>query len=407
MQRDLVSPPVSSPSAAQSGMGALYHHRPGASVPHEAASPASSGPQTPYSRAVPHRPAVEGMRHFQPHPPPHPRPMSPVLAPSTPLTAQDIAALAARFTNKPTSQGYEHEARTTLEASQSEPAVRHALASLRSLYKTLEDHGHEFPHGRLAVPTVYHGLQEYHNAIVNLTSKLSVVDRRSCEVALVCCRLFISIETMQRDYVSVAEHYIRGMRIMHESATRPYLDARGNVIPTQNGDFPKIDSFMIKIFMSPDRMAPACTRTLKEWSRGERRRRREGGKGWRRGRAERSMGVVRLARNEVRAARVKARLLVLSELVLMHFENVSRLRPGSDPGGVVAERRVLLEMLREFDLEGRDGERDLGPYHGRFHLLYHAALKIAVTLSLWAPTEDLRALQPIFDRVAVVARLVI
>lgn len=274
--------------------------------------------------------------------------------------------------------------------------MRHALASLRSLYTTLAEHGHEFPHGRLAIPTVYHGLQEYHNAIVNLTDKLSVMDRRSCEVALVCCRLFISIETMQRDYVSVAGHFIKGMRIMHEAATRPYLDARGNVIPTQNGDFPKIDTFMIKIFMSPDRRSPACTSAIRTITASRRRLT-----------PRQFLRVARLARNEVRAARVKARLLLISELALQHFDNVSRLRPGSDPSKVVAERQVLLGLLDDMRLEGRDGERDLGPYHGRFHLLYHCALKIAVTLSLWAPNEDIAELQPVFDRVSEVSGLVI
>lgn len=309
-------------------------------------------------------------------------------------TTEDIAALALRFTNKPVPSGYEQEARATLEASKSEPAVRHALASLRSLYTTLAEHGHEFPHGRLAVPTVYHGLQEYHTAIVNLTDKLSVMDRRSCEVALVCCRLFISIETMQRDYVSVAGHYVKGMRIMHEAATRPYLDARGNVIPTQNGDFPKIDNFMIKIFMSPDRRSPACTsaiRSLPSTPLTQKQR----------------MRIARLARTEVRASRLKAHLLLISELALQHFENVSHLRPGSDATKVVAERRVLLGMLDDVHIEGRDGEGDLGPYHGRFHLLYHCALRIAVTLSLWAPNEDIGELQPVFDRVAEVSALVI
>lgn len=320
---------------------------------------------------------------------------SPHPSPTATLTAQDITALAARFTNKPVPRGYEQEARATLEASQSEPAVRHALASLRSLYKTLEDHGHEFPHGRLAVPTVYHGLQEYHNAIVNLTDKLSVMDRRSCEVALVCCRLFISIGTMQRDYVSVAEHYIRGMRIMHEAATRPYLDARGNVIPTQNGEFPKIDEFMIKIFMSPDRLSPACTAAIRALPSHRKLTQRE----W--------MRVAQLARCEVRAARLKSRLLIISELCLQHFDNVARLRPGADAGRVVVEREVLLKMLGDIRIEGRDGEGDLGPYHGRFHLLYHCALKIAVSLTLWAPTVDIGGLQGVFGMVAEVAKLVI
>ena len=356
-------------------------------------------------------------------PPPQPRTpptgSSTSSPPLSPATANDIAALAARFTNKPVPDGYEQEARATLLASQSEPAVRHALASLRSLYATLEDHGHEFPDGRLAVPTVYHGLQEYHNAIVNLTDKLAVMDRRSCEVALVCCRLFISIETMQRDYVSVAEHYVRGMRIMHEAATRPYLDARGNVTPTQNGDFPKIDMFIIKIFMSPCRMAPACrtfipalfrsaaTRRTTTTPTRQGRRGRERGRWWRHLSPHESMRVLRLARNEVRAARLKARLNLISELCLHHLDNVARLRPGSDASRVVAEREVLLRMLDDVRVEGRDGERDLGPYHGRFYLLYHCALRIAVLLSLWAPTQDIAALQPIFDRAAEVARRVI
>lgn len=316
-------------------------------------------------------------------------------SPTATLTAQDITDLAARFTNKPVPHGYEQEARATLEASQSEPAVRHALASLRSLYKTLEDHGHEFPHGRLAVPTVYHGLHEYHAAIVNLTDKLSVMDRRSCEVALVCCRLFISIGTMQRDYVSVAEHYSRGMRIMHEAATRPYLDDWGNVTPTQNGEFAKIDEFMLKIFMSPDRLSPACTAALRALPSDRPLTQKE------------RMRVAQLARCEVRAARMKARLLLISELCLQHFDNVARLRPGADAGRVIAEKEVLLRMLGDVQIEGRDGEADLGPYHGRFHLLYHCGLRIAVELSLLAPTVEIGGLGGVFGRVAEVAGLVI
>lgn len=153
--------------------------------------------------------------------------------------------------NYETGVSYELEARATLCAT-SEPAVYHALASLTVLRGVFDQYGGSFPHKIPAVsPAVQHGLQEYENAIKSLVVRLSNRNALSIHYSLLCCQMFMSIELAMDDFTSCTQHFIRGIRIMHQGRSRPYLGSNGNVMAAQLVGMPALDAFAIKLFLTP------------------------------------------------------------------------------------------------------------------------------------------------------------
>ncbi|CAI6335536.1 unnamed protein product [Periconia digitata] len=180
---------------------------------------------------------------------------------SYPSVAQ-IQHLAMRFTIKPaapinTNYGagisYEQEAQAVLYAN-SEPAIYHALASvtaLRKVYETVTD-----PNTcciSTKSPDVARGLSEYTNALRTLCITISTNIAGASRYSLICCQMFITIELALDDFTAAAQHFIRGLRIMYQSVSRPYyLDTTGTqVVPAQATDMPLIDLFVLKLFMTP------------------------------------------------------------------------------------------------------------------------------------------------------------
>jgi hypothetical protein len=151
--------------------------------------------------------------------------------------------------------GCDEEARQVLQASLTDPPIRHAILSLRALREDLE----RFGDGRASVaqqtPSYHYGLQQYSMALSGLASNLSSPDFNRLKSALLCCQVFISIEQVRKNYAAMAQHIIRGLRIMHEYRARPAFVAENKLVPAHQGQLPFLDVFIIKLFVAPCKFA--------------------------------------------------------------------------------------------------------------------------------------------------------
>jgi hypothetical protein len=139
--------------------------------------------------------------------------------------------------------GCDEEARQVLQASLTDPPIRHAVSSLRALREDLETSGD--------LPANDYGLQQYCMALGGLASNLSSPGFHALKSALLCCQLFISIEQVRANYPAMAQHIFQGLRIMHGCRARPHLVAANELVPAQHDQLPLLDVFIIKLFAAP------------------------------------------------------------------------------------------------------------------------------------------------------------
>ncbi|TVY91574.1 putative transcriptional regulatory protein [Lachnellula willkommii] len=174
------------------------------------------------------------------------------------IAPQDIVLLNRYFSTKTmfdVKLGCDEEARQVLQASLTDPPIRHAVSSLRALREDLETSG-DGPASIVQQSTSYHyGIQQYSMALGGLASNLSSPGSNELKSALLCCQIFISIEQVQKNYAAMAQHIIRGLRIMHEYRARPGLVAANKLVPAHHDRVPFLDVFIIKLFAAPCKFA--------------------------------------------------------------------------------------------------------------------------------------------------------
>lgn len=178
---------------------------------------------------------------------------------STEVAPLDIELLNRYFSTKTifdVDLGCNEEARQVLQASLTEPPIRHAVLSLKALREGLETSG-EVPSGDVPVakarqtPGHDYGLKQYCTALGGLASILSSPGPNGLKSVLLCCQLFISIEQVRRNYAAMAQHIVRGLGIMREYRARPTLVARNHLVPARRDQLPLLDVFIIKLFAAP------------------------------------------------------------------------------------------------------------------------------------------------------------
>ncbi|KIL84927.1 transcriptional regulatory protein moc3 [Fusarium avenaceum] len=159
------------------------------------------------------------------------------------------------------------EAHEVLQASFTDPSIRHALLSLRALRENIET-----PDDSSATPEQQtlgysYGLEQYSKALTGLASNLAYPDIERLKSALLCCQVLISVEQVRCNFSAMGLHIIRGLDIMREYKPRPYLTATSGLCPPRYGGLPSLDVFIIKMFVAPCRFsepqakAPACVLT--------------------------------------------------------------------------------------------------------------------------------------------------
>jgi hypothetical protein len=114
-----------------------------------------------------------------------------------------------------------------LQLSHSEPAIRHALIALGAAHESFQAGvADSFVNPSLA-------LRQYNKAIGLVNQKLSNPSRRDIEVTLVCCLLFVCIESIRGNYDIALVHLKNGIGILKGkgfdagrdvSKDVPYLD---------------------------------------------------------------------------------------------------------------------------------------------------------------------------------------
>lgn len=149
----------------------------------------------------------------------------------------------------------DEEARQVLQASLTDPPIRHAVLSLRALREDLETSGDSAASVAQQTLGYRYGVQQYSIALRGLASNLSVSGVNGLSLTLLCCQIFISIEQVQKNYAAMAQHIIRGLRIMHEYSARPSFVAADGLMPAHHDQLPYLDVFIIKLFAAPCKFA--------------------------------------------------------------------------------------------------------------------------------------------------------
>jgi Fungal Zn(2)-Cys(6) binuclear cluster domain len=182
------------------------------------------------------------------------------------IAPQDIELLNRYFSTKTLFDAKlpcNEEARQVLQASLTDPPIRHAILSLRALRENLETSGDSPESVAQQTPSYHYGLQQYSMALGSLASNLSFPSSNRLKSALLCCQVFISIEQVRKNYATMAQHIIRGLRIMHEYRARPAFVAANKLVPAHHGQLPFLDVFIIKLFAAPCKFAdPPATASV-------------------------------------------------------------------------------------------------------------------------------------------------
>ncbi|OAP57399.1 hypothetical protein AYL99_08137 [Fonsecaea erecta] len=186
----------------------------------------------------------------------------PVRLAATEVVPQDIDLLNRYFSTKTmfgVKLGCGEEARQILQASLTDPPIRHAVLSLRAFREDLEASGDDPTSVAQKTHSYHYGLQQYNMALGGIASNLSSLGPNRLKSVLLCCQIFIGIEQVRKDYAAMVQHIIQGLRIMQEYRARPTFDATEKLVPAYHEQLPFLDAFVIKLFAAPCRFAEPPT----------------------------------------------------------------------------------------------------------------------------------------------------
>ncbi|KAF2128251.1 hypothetical protein P153DRAFT_293800 [Dothidotthia symphoricarpi CBS 119687] len=183
------------------------------------------------------------------------RPIQPILSEIAP---QDIDLLNRYFSIKTmfnVKLDCDKEAKQILQASLTDPSIRHAVSSLRALREDLETFRGVPASIVQQTPSYDYGLQQYCMALRSLASNLSSPGSEELKSALLCCQIFISIEQVRGNFATMGQHIVQGLRIMHQYRARPVFLAANRLVPAHHDQLPFLDVFVIKLFAAPCKFA--------------------------------------------------------------------------------------------------------------------------------------------------------
>jgi hypothetical protein len=308
----------------------------------------------------------------------HVRPTSSEIAP------QDVALLNHYFSTKTmfdVKLDCDEEAKEVLQASLTDPPIRHAVLSLKALRGDLEK-----SRGILAsivpeTPSQDYGLQQYCMALRGLASNLSSPGTNELRSALLCCQVFISIEQVRSDFAAMGRHVVQGLRIVHNYRARPYFVAANSLMPARHKQLPLLDVFIIKLFAAPCYYAepPAkidmngTTESLCIVSPHQ--------------------GPVESQETRSIAPNMRTELTRISALTLEFLSNVSNIESAGNALRLLAEREHLLDSLKKWFKDFEMVQNVLSapgpePIQASFMRFFHQILNI-ILLGTLASSPDL------------------
>ncbi|KAF5720111.1 Zn(2)-C6 fungal-type DNA-binding domain-containing protein [Fusarium mundagurra] len=294
------------------------------------------------------------------------------LVPSAlPPLLEDVLYLAQHFTIRPVpthSSTYEKEARLTLAAS-SEPAIKHALASLNTLRRVHAKRGSSSAAGQMT-SSLQRGIQEYTNSLGALATRLADNEVATGKAALLCCQMFISIETALNNF------------------TQFHL--------SNPNEMPNVDLFIIKMFLTcPDRLFTFPPESLDEieieWK------------------AVDNMGRPNLCQSMLHA---RQQLASISMAVISLLEQTRRQTLAESMVGVQAEQSQLMESLgrwRSLFTPVLSLTTEYTPLNARlaalFTMLFYCILRFSLNMAFQHLSLDTEALKAELDEMTWVASL--
>ncbi|EED18072.1 conserved hypothetical protein [Talaromyces stipitatus ATCC 10500] len=312
------------------------------------------------------------------------------------VTFQDIDLLSRHFSTKTlfnVNLGCDEEARQILQTSLTDPLVRHALLSLRALREDLETVGDGDASFAHQTSRHRYGLRQYTIALGGLASNLSSSGSSELKSALLCCQIFISIEQVRKNYSAMAQHIIKGLRIMHEYRARPYYDAANNLLPALHDQLPFLDVFIIKLFVAPCKFTdPPVTAEI----------------------SDTPLSACPLASQQqpvgsrTIAPDMRTELTRIAALTLGFLDKVSRVETVETALRLVPEKATLLDSLGSWlnDLElvqTEYGPSGPEPISVSFLRIFHIILKIVLLGALDSPPDLYADLRDESDRLQALA----
>jgi hypothetical protein len=274
------------------------------------------------------------------------------------------------------------EIRTTLDAL-SDPAIRHALISF-DVFSAIFETNHNIlaTKNGARLPNVHRGLKEYSTAVSSLASSLG--GETSVHVTLLCCQLFISIELALGDFASATEHFIRGLRIMHQYRARPDVDDLGKISMCSNLNLPHLDYFVIKLFVFDPPNSEGITQSV-------------------------VFGPVAAGITSQNDAR--SELMALSTQTLEFLNKLSILSNQSKIATIVAQKSNILTKLQSWDNTHVGTTKHFMnktfPADVRFSVafspLLHRVLKAVVSLAMSSSVGDMDVLEADFREMRGIA----
>lgn len=259
------------------------------------------------------------------------------------------------------------DARQILQASLTNPSIKHAVSSLQTLRKDFDVFGGG-PATAQQTPNYNYGLQQYCMALGDLASHMSS-DPEGLKSALLCCKVFISIEQVRGNFSAMAQHIVRGLRIMRECQARPALASLERLIPATCGNIPFLDVYIIKLFAAPCKFTEAPTKSTDTS-----------------GESSLPSPSQSPANHNLRtiAPDRRAKLTRISELTYKFLEDVSSSKSVSDAVQLLSEKAALLESLDSWitDVEVLQGGISPEPLSVSFLRIFHTIMKIVILGSL-------------------------
>ena len=154
-------------------------------------------------------------------------------------------------------QGYFNSgfwSRLVLQASHTEPTIRHAVIALGSLHETTQTKDSATLKNGKACDKF--ALQQCNKAIANLTQELGIRGQQSIEVLLMSCVIFVCFETLQGNYESALTHMESGVRMCrnwqaeHSKAGHPISSGHHQAIDKEIAQI--FSRLNIQVLLFPD-----------------------------------------------------------------------------------------------------------------------------------------------------------
>ena len=290
------------------------------------------------------------------------------------------------------------EVKQVLRASLTDPSIRHAVLSLKTLRSDLEalSNGSSFvvPQD----PSYAIGTQQYGMALKGLVSNLSSSGTKGIRSALFCCQIFISIEQVRANYSAMAKHIIAGLKIMQEHRIRRFV-SESEPGSTKDDQLPSLDVFVIKLFAAPCKFEEPT--------------------------AKGQEGEITISTCPITADRqpieprdfyslrteTRAELTKIAALTLEFLSGISKVETARNIALLLSKKTNLLDSLKSWHVgleiaQKKSPSPGFEPITFSFMRMFHSILKIVLLGALDSSTNLYVKLQMESDRLQSIANLI-